>query len=185
MTGLMAPALANASDHGRGLVDPSADLKIGSMPKLAYRYPFPRPAVAVDLVIVRPVIDGADEILLVQRRSEPYRGWWALPGGFIEEDETLEQAATRELEEETGVELAVCDVVQLQAYSHPDRDPRTRVISVAFFAPVPPDTRAVAGDDAAETDWFCLDKLPNLAFDHAQIIGDYLHRSFGGNESQR
>ena len=130
-------------------------------------YEFPRPAVSVDIVVMRG--DGEmGEILLVQRGGEPYKGMWALPGGFVEADETLEQAAARELEEETGLRRARLE--QLGAFSDPDRDPRGRTISFAFTVRVGPRAVVRAGDDADATRWFPVGKLPKLAFDHRKII---------------
>ena len=147
-----------------------------AMPELQYCYEYPRPAVAVDLLVVRQGLSDSKEILLVQRGNEPYKGKWALPGGFLEEDETLEQGAIRELKEETGVDLTLDDLIQMKAYSQPDRDPRTRVISVVFGASVPAGTNVVANDDAADARWFAIDDLPTPAFDHALIIKDCLTR---------
>jgi 8-oxo-dGTP diphosphatase len=133
-----------------------------------YRYEFPHPAVTTDVVIFT-VRDTKLQVLLVCRAGEPYRGAWALPGGFVGPDESLDAAAARELEEETGV-TGVC-LEQLHAFGEPDRDPRERVITVAYFALVPPDRlRPRAADDAGAVGWFPMDDLPALAFDHAEII---------------
>lgn len=129
----------------------------------SYCYEHPRPAVSVDIVLVR-----SGEVLLVRRGGEPYEGMWALPGGFVDEDETLEEAAARELEEETG--LKGVELEQLRAFSDPDRDPRGRTISVAFVGHAPRNQDPHAGDDAAALAWFPLTELPPLAFDHAAII---------------
>ena len=111
-------------------------------------------------------------VLLIQRLRDPFAGGWALPGGFMEIDETAEQAAIRELAEETS--LVIDTVHQIGAYSAVDRDPRTRVITVAFLAIHRPGDDPVAADDAADTRWFPIDRLPSLAFDHDQIIADGL-----------
>ncbi len=132
-------------------------------------YPYPRPSVTVDVVVFG--YDGGPDLrlLLVQRGGEPFKGQWALPGGFVDMDEDLETSALRELEEETGVRDLF--VEQLYTYGAPDRDPRGRVISVAYFALVNlSDHPAVAASDATEADWFALHALPELAFDHAAII---------------
>lgn len=108
-------------------------------------------------------------VLLVERGIEPYRGCWALPGGFMNIDETIEECAKRELREETGV----CDVYleQFKVFSGVGRDPRERVVTVAFMALVrKADFRLIAGDDAARASWFELEELPPLAFDHHDII---------------
>ncbi len=138
---------------------------ISAMP---YTYTYPRAALTVDSVVFGRSSSGVS-LLLVRRKAPPFAGAWALPGGFVELDETLEQAARRELLEETGVKLARLD--QLHAFDAVDRDPRERVISIAHVAVVDmEDHRAQAGDDASEVGWFSLTELPELAFDHAQII---------------
>jgi 8-oxo-dGTP diphosphatase len=121
-----------------------------------------RPAV-VDTVI----IDGT-KILLVKRRIEPYKGLWAIPGGFIDEGETAEQAAEREAFEETGVRVKIVKLIGV--YSAPERDTRGTV-STAFIAKAL-SKEAKGGDDAEEARWFKLDELPPLGFDHARIIED-------------
>lgn len=127
-------------------------------------YDHPRPAVTVDAVVLSD--DGA--ILLIKRRSAPFEGRWALPGGFIEIDETLADAAARELAEETG--MTGVELRQLSAFDEPDRDPRGRCISIAFLGHVRGRPEPKAGDDAAEARWHALDQLPPMAFDHDQII---------------
>jgi 8-oxo-dGTP diphosphatase len=129
-----------------------------------YVYDYPRPAVTVDIVVISR--DG--RILLIRRKADPYGGSWALPGGFINIDETLADAAARELEEETG--LRGLTMRQLRAFDKPDRDPRGRTIAVAFLAEVDACPAPAAGDDAGEAAWFPLDRLPPLAFDHDDII---------------
>ena len=143
------------------------------MPELPFKYEYPRHAVAVDLIVVRSDSDELREILLIERGREPFKGSWALPGGFLEEHETLEEGAARELKEETGVAVGLDQLFQLKAYSQPNRDPRTRVISVVFLAKVQEGTKAAADDDAADAKWFQLDDLPALAFDHSTIIADW------------
>jgi 8-oxo-dGTP diphosphatase len=132
-----------------------------------YCYDYPRPCVTVDIVLLTR--DPTPRVLLIRRKRDPFAGAWALPGGFIEMDETLEQSARRELREETGI--AVGPLVQLYTFGDLGRDPRGRTISVAYLGRV--DAAAltpVAADDAAEVDWFALDALPALAFDHDRII---------------
>ena len=128
------------------------------------------PAVAVDIVVF--CLRNSDlQVLLIQRKAEPYRLSWALPGGFVEIDESLDHAARRELQEETNVSNVY--VEQLFTFGEPDRDPRMRVISVAYFALVPVEAVTLrAGDDAMAARWFSLSDLPPLAFDHTEII-DY------------
>lgn len=134
-----------------------------------YEYDYPRPALSVDIVVLCASASG-DEILLIQRGNEPYAGSWALPGGFLDMEETLEEAARRELHEETG--CAVDRLVQIGAFSEVNRDPRGRVISVGFLAEFDGNHRdkISAGDDAARAEWFAVNRLPKLAFDHDQIV---------------
>lgn len=133
-----------------------------------------RPAVAVD-VIIFTVTDSRLKVLLVKRARPPFKGSWAIPGGFVRPDEDLEQAALRELREETGV--ADVYLEQLYSWGDPKRDPRGRVISVSYFALVRPETvRLVKGSDAARVAWFEVYKLPRLAFDHRSILDYALKR---------
>lgn len=134
-----------------------------------FTYAYPRPSVTVDIVVYG--YDGGRQLklLLIQRGSEPFQGSWALPGGFVDMDEDLEAAALRELEEETGVRDLF--VEQLYTFGTPGRDPRGRVISVAYFSLVNlQDHPAVAASDAAQAEWFSLNELPELAFDHSEVI---------------
>lgn len=135
---------------------------------MTVHYKHPRPAVTVDCVVF-----GLDErelkILLIERDGEPFAGRWALPGGFVEVDESLETAALRELREETGVEKVFLE--QLYTFGAVDRDPRERVISVAYYCLVKlSDHRVQAATDARNAAWFALDDIPTLAFDHQQIV---------------
>ena len=129
--------------------------------------------VAVDIVIFT-IQSGSLKVLLVRRKIAPFEGKFALPGGFVHEDEGLEEAALRELEEETGVGEVYLE--QLYSFGTPKRDPRGRVISVAYFALISPDRTLQAGSDAAEAQWHEMRKLPLLAFDHAAILGYALER---------
>lgn len=133
-----------------------------------YQYKYPHPAVTTDCVVFG--FDGKQlHILLIERGIEPFKGSWALPGGFMKIDETVEQCALRELKEETGVESIYLE--QFRVFSDVGRDPRERVVTVAFLALVrKSDFRLIAGDDAARASWFELDELPPLAFDHHEII---------------
>ncbi|NJY63789.1 NUDIX hydrolase [Salinimicrobium sp. CDJ15-81-2] len=108
------------------------------------------------------------KLLLVQRNSEPYKGKWALPGGFLEDEETLEAGAKRELQEETG--LKIDKIHQLRAFGTPGRDPRGRTISIAFFGEVASEEKVNGADDAFDARWFSLANLPDLAFDHSEIV---------------
>mgnify|MGYP002713219406 FL=1 len=133
-----------------------------------YQYKYPHPAVTTD-VAVFALRNQQLQLLLIRRAQEPYMGQWALPGGFLEIDEDLDSCAKRELKEETGV--ADLYMEQLYTFGRPDRDPRERVISVTYYALVPTDKLTLsAGSDAAETAWFPLQELPELAFDHEEII---------------
>lgn len=135
-----------------------------------YSYAYPRPAVTSDIVVFG--YDGRQlHILLIERGLEPFKGMWALPGGFMRMDETIEQCARRELREETSVTGAY--LRQFGVFSDIHRDPRGRVMTVAFLALVSKsDYRLLAGDDAARAEWFVHDELPPLAFDHDKIIAE-------------
>lgn len=131
---------------------------------------YDRPSVTVDVVIFSLVGEEL-RVLLVKRKNQPFADTWAFPGGFVRIAESLETAAARELEEETGVANVYME--QLYTFGDPDRDPRTRVITVAYFALVPHNAiRHRPGEEASETGWFALGNLPELAFDHAKIL-DY------------
>ena len=137
--------------------------------KNRYCYDYWRPAVTADNVVF--CFDGNHlNVLLIKRGREPYKDHWAFPGGFLEEDETLEEAARRELKEETGLEPLYMEEVGV--FSNVARDPRGRVISAGFYSIVSPadKERAVAGDDAAQARWFPVGELPAMAFDHAEIF---------------
>ncbi len=128
--------------------------------------------VAVDLVIFT-VRDGALQVLLIERGAPPFKGQWALPGGFVRERETLEEAARRELEEETGLRDVYLE--QLYTFGDPDRDPRGRIVSVATYALTPP-APLRASTDAANAAWHPAARPPKLAFDHARILKTGLER---------
>ena len=135
---------------------------------MTYTYKYPRPAVTGDCIVITKEVDA--KVLLIQRADEPYKGCWAFPGGFLNMDETIEQCAIRELEEETG--LKVYDVHQIGAYSKVDRDPRGRTITVAYLAIIDNPISVLGQDDAAKAEWWPLSALPQLAFDHNDIIND-------------
>jgi len=135
---------------------------------MPYTYEYPRPALTVDCIVFG--LDDEDlKVLLIQRRNEPFAGRWALPGGFVDVGEAPEQAARRELEEETG--LASVFLEQLYTFGEPDRDPREHVVSIAHYALVNVrDARVRAADDARQAAWFPVRKPPPLAFDHPKIL---------------
>ena len=144
---------------------------------MPYTYDHPRAALTVDAVVFG--LDDADlKVLLIQRGQEPFIGRWALPGGFVHVDETIDQAVRRELQEETG--LAKVFLEQLYTVGGLDRDPRERVVTVAYYALVRmSDHRVQAATDASNAAWFALDDLPRLAFDHEAIIERGLKRLQG------
>lgn len=144
-----------------------------------YCYDFPRPALTVDIAVFRRS-GGRHELLLVRRKKDPFAGRYALPGGFVNEMEPLENAARRELAEETG--LTVGEMWQLRAYGEPGRDPRGHTVSVAHVALSEPGRSVSGNDDASEAGWFPIEDLPHLAFDHDQIAADaiaWLRKSEG------
>lgn len=135
---------------------------------MSYTYKYPRPAVTTDCVVFTK--EEEPKVLLIQRGNDPYKGCWAFPGGFMDMDETAEECAVRELKEETG--LTVNQIQQIGAYSKVDRDPRGRTISIAYLAIVDAPTAVSGMDDAAKAAWFPLSSLPDLAFDHQDIMAD-------------
>ncbi len=141
---------------------------------MAYCYEYPRPMLTADMMIFYPGIIEPSQILLIQRKHDPFAGMWALPGGFNEMDETLEETARRELLEETGLEIA--NMRQFKTVSTPGRDPRGRTVTTVFVGIAGTEDlhRAIAGDDAGALRFFELTDLPPLAFDHAEILSDFL-----------
>ncbi|HLW05941.1 MAG TPA: NUDIX hydrolase [Marinilabiliaceae bacterium] len=138
---------------------------------MSYTYDYPRPSVTVDMIICAWVEDDR-KILLIKRAAEPFKNRWALPGGFVDKNEDLIDAAHRELKEETG--LHGLELKQLGAFGKPGRDPRGHTISIVFGAVVHETIPAIAADDADEARWFSLKSLPLLAFDHDEIISKVL-----------
>lgn len=142
------------------------------MENKVYTYKHPHPSVTVDCVIFG--FNGQSlQVLLIERGSDPFKGCWAFPGGFLNIDESATEGAIRELEEETGLTGAYME--QFHTYSTPDRDPRERVITIAHYALVRT-TDVRPGDDASRACWFSVDDVPSLAFDHARILKDALTR---------
>lgn len=121
--------------------------------------------VTADSVVVKA---STNELLLIRRKNEPFKGHWALPGGFLDFNEDLEAGAIRELEEETKIVLT--SMKQIGAFGKPGRDPRGHMVAVAYYAEVDDSVQAEAADDAAEIGWFPLNNLPELAFDHGESI---------------
>lgn len=144
-----------------------------------YVYDHPRPAVTVDIALFRHA-SGGWEILLIERGREPFQGAWALPGGFVDEMEPLEAAAARELKEECGI--SGVELWQFRAFGDPHRDPRGHTISIGFMGVLQRGVSLRAADDAADARWFPLSALPELAFDHSEVIAaavERLHRIEG------
>lgn len=135
---------------------------------MSYCYDYPRPAVTADIIIIKRINDQ-EFVLLIERKHPPFEGMWALPGGFLDMNETLQEAALRELQEETGI--TGIELKQFHTFSKVDRDPRHRTITTVFIGYA--DTKTTvpeAGDDAANAEWFDLEKLPSMAFDHGMIM---------------
>ena len=135
---------------------------------MEYTYKYPRPAVTADCVVMTK--EEVPQVLLIERGADPYKGCWAFPGGFMNMDETMEQCAIRELEEETG--MKVSELHQIGAYTKVDRDLRGRTITVAYLAVIDAAMAVTGQDDAARAQWFPIDALPPLAFDHEDIMQD-------------
>ena len=144
-----------------------------------YTYKYPHPAVTADSIVFAR--DGEDlKVLLIERKHEPCKGCWAFPGGFMNIDETAEAAACRELQEETGLEIGT--MTQVGAWTAVDRDPRERVITIAYYTLLPQPVAVKGSDDANRAQWFSLSALPALAFDHADILRQaitLLHQQHG------
>ena len=132
-----------------------------------YTYRYPHPAVTADCIVFA-CQNEKTQVLLIKRGSEPCKDMWALPGGFMNIDESAEETAIRELKEETGIDVK--EVTQVGAYSKVERDPRERVITIAFYTVIDNPVKAVGQDDAKQAEWFTLDNLPTLAFDHSEIL---------------
>ncbi len=156
------------------LFKPSAAVKIWKhylCSIMSYTYEYPRPALTVDTVVIKPSVSNK-MVLLIQRKFPPFEGFWALPGGFVNMDEDLDEAARRELQEETGIQIT--DMKQFKAYGHPQRDPRHRTVTIVYLAVVEELLLLQAGDDAATAAWFDMNDLPMMAFDHLQILTEIL-----------
>ncbi len=148
---------------------------------MSYTYEYPRPAVTVDIMVFDR--EEPQNLLLIQRKNPPFQGLWAFPGGFVDPDETLEMAAKRELEEETGI--SINHLEQFKTFSEPDRDPRGRTISTIFFAAIEKKATVTAGDDAAKASWFKINELPQLGFDHQKIIMEAKNKNIFKKEANK
>lgn len=139
---------------------------------MIYTYAYPRPSATVDMIVIKQV-ESSYYILLIERKNEPFKDQWALPGGFIDINEEIETAAYRELEEETAIRDILLS--QFKTYGKPGRDPRGRTISIVYSGVLKNLTQEIkAGDDAKNLNWFSLKDLPPLAFDHSSIVKDYM-----------
>lgn len=134
---------------------------------MKYCYEYPRAALTADIIVYKKT-DNQVFILLIERKHPPFASMWALPGGFMNMDETIDQTALRELEEETGI--TGISLEQLHTFSKVDRDPRHRTVTTVFTGLADYDLPVSAGDDAAKAQWFSMDSLPPLAFDHDAVI---------------
>ena len=141
---------------------------------MIYTYAYPRPAVTVDMVVFKETNSGL-EFLLIERKNEPFKNQWALPGGFVDIDEEIEHAAYRELEEETSIRKI--KLKQFKSFGKLGRDPRGRTISIVFYGNLKDKNQTIkAADDAKNLQWFTLDQLPPLAFDHQEIIDQFIEK---------
>jgi 8-oxo-dGTP diphosphatase len=147
-----------------------------------YCYEYPRPALTVDIALFYR--DGSRiEVLLIKRARDPFKGWWALPGGFVDENESLEDAAARELLEETGLSRIHLD--QVGAFGDPGRDPRGHTVSIVFSAVVDQRIQPHAADDASDAKWHSARRPPKLAFDHQKILRIALKRMLARQSEKR
>lgn len=145
---------------------------------MAYTYDYPRPSLTVDCIIFGLDESSGLKVLLIQRAKDPFKDAWALPGGFVGENETLEEAALRELKEETGVSDLFIE--QLFTFGEPKRDPRGRVVTVAYYSLINLAEHKIGADtDAQDVKWFPINSLPPLAFDHAEILQIAINRLRG------
>ncbi|MDA3819495.1 MAG: NUDIX hydrolase [Candidatus Delongbacteria bacterium] len=140
---------------------------------MSYTYKYPRPMVTVDALVFAGYGEER-KVLLIRRKNPPFQGKWALPGGFVDMDEDLDEAVERELKEETGLSLS--GFKQLKAFGKPRRDPRGRNISVVFFIQIEKPVDPNAGDDAEQAKWYKVKDLPELAFDHNEVIHEGLEK---------
>ncbi|HEX8087366.1 MAG TPA: NUDIX hydrolase [Blastocatellia bacterium] len=163
--------MANKTEKKKGEAGPSRQRE--------YCYEHPRPAMTVDIVLFCREAERI-KVLLIKRGRDPFKGRWAFPGGFVDENESLEDAAARELHEETGLENV--PLRQVGAFGDPGRDPRGHTVSVVFAALLETRAEAKAGDDAEDAAWHAVARPPRLAFDHKKILGVAVKRTFGEGE---
>ena len=142
---------------------------------MSYTYAYPRPAVTVDVILLTK--DDMPRVLLIERKHAPFEGRWAFPGGFVDMDEDLKAAASRELLEETNIDIE--EIKQFKTYGAVNRDPRGRTISVVYYAYIEKGTAAKAGDDASKAQWFPFNNTPQLAFDHDTILKEFRNEIIG------
>jgi 8-oxo-dGTP diphosphatase len=141
---------------------------------MLYTYAYPRPSVTVDIIVTKKE-NNSEYILLIERKNEPYKNQWALPGGFIDINEEIKTAAYRELKEETSINDI--KLQQLHTFGKPGRDPRGRTISVIYTGElINLNQKVEAGDDAKDLYWFNIKDVPDMAFDHKDIIQYYLNK---------
>ena len=142
---------------------------------MPYTYAYQRPAVTVDIIVTKQ-INNNDNILLIERKNEPFKNQWALPGGFVDIDEEIETAAYRELQEETSINDI--ELKQFHTFGKVGRDPRGRTISIIYSGYLLNENQKIeAGDDAKNLRWFPINKLQDLAFDHIDIIKQYMSQT--------
>jgi len=145
---------------------------------MIYTYAYPRPAITVDIIVIKN--DDMDKILLIKRKNEPFKDFWALPGGFVDIEEELIESAFRELQEETGI--SDIDLRQFHTYGKLGRDPRGRTVSVVYYGYLTNSNQDIkANDDAKELGWFAIGNLPALAFDHKDIVSDFMEYKKSSN----
>ena len=149
---------------------------------MTFTYNYPRPAVTADIIILK-TINNDLSVLLIERKHPPFEGMWALPGGFMDMDETLEDTALRELHEETGI--TGIQLEQFHTFSKVNRDPRHRTITTVFIGYSGDNTATPkAGDDAANVQLFAIDNLPPLAFDHKEVM-EMVKKKFAGTDMKQ
>jgi 8-oxo-dGTP diphosphatase len=139
---------------------------------MIYTYAYPRPALTVDIIVLKKV-NNSFHVLLIERKNEPFKNQWALPGGFVDIDEEIEEAAYRELKEETSI--SEIKLYQFYTFGKLGRDPRGRTISIVYHGVLENENQEIkAGDDAKNLRWFPIENLPEMAFDHLEIMNKFM-----------